>query len=175
MRIKYLGFFVVLLVLYNVYSQPSLKTPLELSGYTSLSGHQDMMTYLEGLTKSSPLLSLKIIGKSVEGRSLPALFFSTDQIFGSNRDKKPLVLIFCQQHGDERLATAGVLNQGQKRHGPRPDPVVVALQSFDQVLDRSSSDDREARARGIHASRASAAQLPNQFWDLVCPGPSSHL
>lgn len=101
MAIKYIIPSFLLLYFSIVLTQPSLKTPLERSGYTSLSSHQDMMTYLQGLSKSSPLVSMKIIGESVEGRSIPALFFSSDKAIGTRRDTKPFVLIFCQQHGDE--------------------------------------------------------------------------
>jgi len=101
MTFKYLLTSVLLLHFSLASTQPSLKTPLEMSGYTSLSGHQDMMTYLKSLSKSSSLVAMKIIGESIEGRSIPALYISSDKTIGMRRDTKPLVLIFCQQHGDE--------------------------------------------------------------------------
>ncbi|UCH62749.1 MAG: DUF2817 domain-containing protein [Fidelibacterota bacterium] len=79
----------------------SLQTPLERDNYSKLSSHSDMMSYLKKLDSQSRILTMSIIGKSVQGRAIPALYFSLDKTFGSNREKKLLVLIYCQQHGDE--------------------------------------------------------------------------
>ena len=76
-------------------------TPLEKSGWTQLTTHEQLMGYLESLVDSSPMVTMESIGTSVEGNSIPALFFSQDGNFANQRDKKPLVLIFCQQHGNE--------------------------------------------------------------------------
>lgn len=78
-----------------------LQTALEESDWSELTSHEQMMAYLEPLVDSSARVSMKSIGTSVSGRPIPALFFSDDPEFASHRDKKPLVLIFCQQHGNE--------------------------------------------------------------------------
>ena len=65
-----------------------------------LTAYPEMMSLLEKLDVSSSRVSLAAIGRSVQGRDIPALFFA-DGRFAGNRDKKPLALIFCQQHGDE--------------------------------------------------------------------------
>jgi hypothetical protein len=78
-----------------------LPTPLEKSGWTKLTSHEQLLGYLEPLVDSSPLVTMKAIGTSVEGNSIPALFFSQDDVFASQREIKPVVLIFCQQHGNE--------------------------------------------------------------------------
>ena len=65
-----------------------------------LTSYADMMTLLKKLDASSSLVSLSAIGRSVQGRDIPALFFSSGK-FAGQRAKKPLALIFCQQHGDE--------------------------------------------------------------------------
>ena len=78
-----------------------MQTQLESSGFQELTSYQQMMDYLEPLAASSPRLKMDLIGTSVEGRSIPALFFSLDEEFASLRQSKPLVLIFCQHHGDE--------------------------------------------------------------------------
>ncbi|UCF64718.1 MAG: DUF2817 domain-containing protein, partial [bacterium] len=82
-------------------TQSDLKTPLEASKFTSLSSYDDMMMYLKNLDNSSTLISMEIIGESVQGRKLPVLYFTTDKRPGMKRNQKPVVLIFCQQHGDE--------------------------------------------------------------------------
>lgn len=73
-----------------------LVTPLEKSGFAELTSHSQMMQYLQELEDLSPLVSVKVIGKTVEGREIPALFFSSGKV-----GDKPIVLISCQQHGDE--------------------------------------------------------------------------
>ncbi|MCW8926096.1 MAG: DUF2817 domain-containing protein, partial [Xanthomonadales bacterium] len=78
-----------------------LQTALEKSGWSELTSHEQMMAYLEPLADSSARVSMKSIGTSVTGRPIPALFFSDDPEFASRRDVKPLVMIFCQQHGNE--------------------------------------------------------------------------
>ncbi|MFC1619554.1 M14 family zinc carboxypeptidase [Candidatus Neomarinimicrobiota bacterium] len=78
-----------------------LQTSAELSGFQELTRHKDMMDYLRQLSDASKTVEMSIIGQSVEGRELPALFFSRDRSFGSRRGTKPMVMIFCQQHGNE--------------------------------------------------------------------------
>jgi murein tripeptide amidase MpaA len=78
-----------------------IEAPVELAGFKKLTGYKVMMQYLTNLSKKEKRISLKIIGKSVQGRDIPALFISNDRRFGSKRDEKPVVMIFCQQHGNE--------------------------------------------------------------------------
>jgi hypothetical protein len=66
----------------------------------ALTGYDDMMAQLRKLDASSPLVSLAVIGRSSAGRDIPALFFSQGT-FAGQRQQKPVVLVFCQQHGDE--------------------------------------------------------------------------
>ncbi len=75
--------------------------PVVAVNFQHLTSHQAMMDYLSALTRLSKTVSMKIIGKSVQGRKIPALFFTTNKKFAAHRDKKPLVLVYCQQHGNE--------------------------------------------------------------------------
>ncbi|NOX90772.1 MAG: DUF2817 domain-containing protein [Calditrichaeota bacterium] len=79
----------------------SPQTPLEKAEYSRLTSYAEMTKYLQKLDAQSRIMSLKTIGKSVEGREIRALFFSLEKNFGEKRKNKPVVLIFCQQHGDE--------------------------------------------------------------------------
>lgn len=79
----------------------NLQTPLEKSNWATLSSYDQMMDYLQPLVDSSSSVKMESIGTSVNGKSIPALYFSQDQSFASQRDKKPVVLIICQQHGNE--------------------------------------------------------------------------
>lgn len=97
------------------------QTPLEQSGWKTLTTHQQMLAYLKPLVASSPLVEMKSIGKSVAGNNIPALFFSQDDVFASQREKKPVVLVICQQHGNEpsskeaaMIVTRRLLNEDSK-------------------------------------------------------------
>ncbi|MEE4219459.1 MAG: DUF2817 domain-containing protein [Xanthomonadales bacterium] len=59
------------------------------------------MGYLTPLAESSSTVRMQSIGTSVAGKTIPALFFSKDEVFASQRDKKPVVMIICAQHGNE--------------------------------------------------------------------------
>lgn len=84
-----------------IHGSTPLKTPLEESQFTKLTKHKPMMNYLNELSSKHKEISLEIIGKSVQGREIPALFITGSSKFGSQRAEKPVVMVFCQQHGDE--------------------------------------------------------------------------
>jgi len=90
-----------LLLLNSQIQAAEFQTPLEKSGWSELTSHQQMMGYLKPLVDSSSMVKMTSIGTSVSGNSIPALFFSQDDVFASQREKKPVVMIFCQQHGNE--------------------------------------------------------------------------
>ena len=71
-------------------------TPLERGGFKQATSHEQMMQYLRELTTGSSRLSMSEVGKTVQGRSIPAVHISP-----SNNEEKIKVLIFCQQHGNE--------------------------------------------------------------------------
>lgn len=95
-----------------------LQTPLEKSGWTRLTSHSQMMDYLKPVVDASTRVKMNTIGSSVSGKTIPALYFSDDKVFGSQRDNKPVVLIFCGQHGNEpssgeaaMIVTRSLLNE----------------------------------------------------------------
>ena len=59
------------------------------------------MDYLAPLVESSETVRMRSIGTSVSGKTISALFFSKDEVFASQRDKRPVVMIIVEQHGDE--------------------------------------------------------------------------
>ena len=93
--------FSIFFLVAEIFSQNRLISPLEKSGFSKLTSHVQMEQYLDELTSSYKMIKLELIGQSLEGRDIPALFYSSDKTFGSQRTVKPLVLVFCQQHGDE--------------------------------------------------------------------------
>ena len=99
--IKKLGLIVISSLISFQIQAAQFQTQLEKSNWTELTSYERMMEYLGPLVASSPWLKMEPIGKSVSGRAIPALFFSRDTVFASQREKKPLVMIICQQHGNE--------------------------------------------------------------------------
>ena len=92
------------------------QTPLEKSNWTQLTTHQQLMGYLTPLVESSSTVRMQSIGTSVSGKTIPALFFSKDPVFASQRDKKPVVMIICAQHGKRAFQQGG-------RHDRDPETV----------------------------------------------------
>lgn len=77
------------------------KTPIVKKNRKALTSYNEMNDYLKKKDGKSRSLTLLFFGKSVKGRNLPLLFFSSNKKFGSQRGIKPVVFIFCQQHGNE--------------------------------------------------------------------------
>ncbi len=92
--------------------------------------HAQLLECVQDIATSSELAHLEIIGQSVEGRDIPAIFLTTDLTFGSNRDTKPIVLIHCQQHGDEPSGKEAALLLARELTGPRMD----LLEELDVIL-----------------------------------------
>jgi hypothetical protein len=99
--LKKLILYLFLITLAAPASAAELQTALEESGWKELTSHVQLMAYLEQLVESSDKVRMQTIGTSVSGRPIPALFFSNDEVFASRRASKPVVLINCQQHGNE--------------------------------------------------------------------------
>jgi len=104
-----LSVLILFTVVISAVSAESIRTELEKSNYGKLTTHSEMMKYLVKLDSKSRNVTMKIIGHSVQGREIPAIFFSLDKKFGSKRAVKPVVLIYCQQHGNEPSGKEGVL------------------------------------------------------------------
>jgi len=84
----------------TIYDHQSL-TPLEKSNFTRLTSHTELVSYLNKIDSLSTKVTLTTIGKSVEVRDIPVIMITEDEAFSYYRSIKPIVLIFCQQHGNE--------------------------------------------------------------------------
>lgn len=88
----------------NIYSQ---NLPLEENHYQSPTSYKQLSEFVKKLDEYSDLLKVEEIGKSVEGREIFVLKFSTSE-FGKNENKLR-VLFFAQQHGNEQSGKEGAL------------------------------------------------------------------
>jgi hypothetical protein len=75
--------------------------------FKQVTSYEDLSSYVRLLDEQSDLLTVEIIGQSVEGRNLYALKFSSSK-FGEEKSKIK-VLIFAQQHGNEQSGKEGAL------------------------------------------------------------------
>lgn len=107
-----------------------VKPPAETNDFSKLTAYKPMMTYLTELSSRSKHVSMTMIGKSVQGRDIPALFFTSDKKFASHSNQKPLVLIFCQQHGNEPSGKEAALLVARDLITDK----VELLQHFDLIL-----------------------------------------
>ena len=113
-------------------SAAKITAPSKKSDYLKLTSHSEMMQYLDALDKKCPFMNILLIGKSVNGLDIPALFFSDNEPFGS-QDDKPVVLIYSQQHGNEpsgkeaALELAGELAAGGKKQFADYDLILVPM------------------------------------------------
>lgn len=101
--IKYVFLFFLFFIL-DSYAQ---KFPLEENNYQSPTSHKQLTEFVKQLDKLSDLLKVEEIGKSVEGREIFVLKFSSDE-FGKDENKLR-VLFFAQQHGNEQSGKEGAL------------------------------------------------------------------
>lgn len=77
-------------------SAQELYTPLQIKNFEKVTTHQELLNYLAELDSFSSSISMEMIGKSVQNREIPMIFYS-----GNSADRHIKVLIFAQQHGNE--------------------------------------------------------------------------
>ena len=94
------------MIIGTTYSQ-KISTPLELSGFKSLTSHQQMIDYINSLPRDKSPFLTEDFAVSATGMKIPVLKFSTGE-FGKD-EKKLKVLLFAQQHGNEPSGKEGVL------------------------------------------------------------------
>ena len=82
-------------------------TPLEKNNFEKLTSYDELTEFVYQLDSLSDILKVEVIGKSVQGRNIYALKFSSSE-FGEDTSKIK-VLIFAQQHGNEQSGKEGAL------------------------------------------------------------------
>lgn len=85
-------------------------TPAFTKGKDAFTTQEEMMSYVQKLAHKSPYVKLKIIGKSQQGRDIPALYFSKEKKFADGKtSKKPTIWLQSQIHGNEPASGESVL------------------------------------------------------------------
>jgi len=75
----------------------------------SFTTQEEMMNFLYELTKNNEHVRLEIIGHSIEGREIPLLIFSTNEVHSVSFKNKPTVWLQAQIHGNEPAAGESAL------------------------------------------------------------------
>ncbi|UOQ45546.1 M14 family metallopeptidase [Halobacillus salinarum] len=122
---------------------------------------EEMLSFVKKLDESSDLLHVKMIGESIEGRELPALFFSKDDKkhhrFSKHHrySKKPTVWLQGQIHGNEPAGGEGVLAMADKLSGEYGEKVLDKVNVI--IVPRVNPDGAQAfertTANGLDANR----------------------
>lgn len=90
-------------------------TPAFEKGRLPFTSQEELLAFTKKLAKKNKHVTIKSIGKSMEGRDLPLLLFSKDKPDKiKNNKKKPLIWIQGQIHGNEPAAGESVLVIAQK-------------------------------------------------------------
>jgi len=88
-------------------SAQDFQTPLQKNGYTRPSSYEELSDFVNQADTGSGLLTVETAGKSVQGRNIYALKFSSS-VFGEDKSKIR-VFLFAQQHGNEHSGKEGAL------------------------------------------------------------------
>lgn len=84
-----------------------ITSPLEKNNYLKVTSFDELTSFIKQLDEKSDLLKVETIGKSVQGRNLYAMKFSSSE-FGKDRSKIK-ILFLAQQHGNEQSGKEGAL------------------------------------------------------------------
>ena len=150
---------------------PALLLAAALGGQAGrLTGHEEMLARLRRLDAASPRAALEIIGRTAQGREIPALFLAHGR-FGGQRQRKPIALVFCQQHGDEpsgkeaALLLAAELARGDAGILDRLDLILVPCANPDgaELRQRRNARDRDLNRDHVLLSEPETQALHRLF------------
>ncbi len=129
------------------------EVPLAQKNYTEPTTYAEITEFVEQLDKTSDLIEQKVIGKSVEGRNIYALLFSSGT-FGQDASKIR-VLIFAQQHGNEQSGKEGALMLAAELAKPEHRELFkhMDLALIPQVNPDGSEANRRRNSNGMDLNR----------------------
>ena len=84
-----------------------IQTPLEKNNFQKITSYDEITDFVKQVDRESELVTVEVIGQSVEARNLYAVKFSNSG-FGKD-ESKIKILIFAQQHGNEQSGKEGAL------------------------------------------------------------------
>jgi len=84
-----------------------ITTPLEKNNYLKVTSYDELTAYIQQLDEQSGLAKVETIVKTVQGRNLYALKFSSSE-FGKDKSKIKVIFL-AQQHGNEQSGKEGAL------------------------------------------------------------------
>lgn len=99
-------FLIFIISHFELLAQP-LKTPAQMKNFAQTSSYDQIVDFLDKLDKSSDLVTIETIGKSVLKRDIFAIKLSNPKIM--TNDPKIKILIHAQQHGNEQSGKEGIL------------------------------------------------------------------
>lgn len=108
-----------------LYPEPAetYQTPVFTKVDEAFTTQEEMMKFINRLTKKSPNVKVKNIGFSIEKRNIPVLYFSKDDRIRSV-SKKPTIWLQAQIHGNEPAAGESALAIADKLAGSYGDKVL---------------------------------------------------
>jgi hypothetical protein len=132
-----------------------LETPLEREQWSRLTTHAEVLEFAEELGRTSSRITTATLGTSVEGRRIPYFRISLGE-FGADRARRPIVLIFAQQHGNEPSGKEGALLLARDVAAGGLDDVLrhVDLLLVPQVNPDGGDAHRRPNAEGVDLNRS---------------------
>ena len=92
---------------FSAVSAQDFQSPLQKNDYARPSSYEELTDFVKQMDASSDLLTVDVGGKSVQGRNIYAMKFSSS-VFGEDKSRIR-VLLFAQQHGNEQSGKEGAL------------------------------------------------------------------
>lgn len=94
--------------------EPTFTTPAFMTKRKAFTSQERMMHFLSHLCKDNDRVRMRILGRTVEGREIPMLIFSTSLTSFNDFFEKPTVWLQAQIHGNEPAAGESALVMAQK-------------------------------------------------------------
>ncbi|WP_285768300.1 M14 family metallocarboxypeptidase [Peribacillus sp. SI8-4] len=87
----------------------AFKTPAFKRDKIAFTSQEELIGYIQSLSRKNKDMTVKKLGKSTEGRDIPMLFFSKESKSPHKESRKPLIWIQGQIHGNEPAAGESTL------------------------------------------------------------------